>query len=57
MPVQDVAAPDLSIVVPVFNEQNGIRPFLTEMAETLAQLSETIEFVFVDDGSSDATAQ
>lgn len=57
VPVQDVAAPDLSIVVPVFNEQNGIRPFLTEMAEALAPLSETIEFVFVDDGSSDATAQ
>lgn len=50
-----VSDPDLSIIVPVFNEQNSIQPFLAEMQEALFEVTETIEFVFIDDGSEDAT--
>ena len=46
---------DLSIIVPVYNEQGAIGPFLDAMQEILARLDETVEYVFVDDGSSDAT--
>lgn len=52
-----INGPDLSIVVPVFNEQNAIRPFLEKMYTVLSALSESVEYVFVDDGSSDATVQ
>ncbi|NSX56910.1 glycosyltransferase family 2 protein [Sulfitobacter sp. 1151] len=49
--------PELSIIIPVFNEQNAIWPFLTTMQNALSELHETIEYVFVDDGSTDATVQ
>lgn len=49
--------PELSIIVPVFNEQNAIRPFLIEMTNALSGMRESIEYVFVDDGSSDASVQ
>lgn len=47
--------PDLSIIVPVLNEQNAVQPFLAEMGKALSDLTETVEYVFVDDGSTDAT--
>lgn len=47
--------PDLSIIVPVLNEQNAIQPFLADMQRALSDIVETVEYVFVDDGSSDAT--
>jgi len=48
----------ISIIIPVFNEQAGIEPLAKSLA-TLRTLwpSETIQYVFVDDGSSDRTAQ
>lgn len=51
----------LSLVVPVFNEQDGIEPFLKralpalETAAALIGPGATYEIVFVDDGSTDCT--
>ena len=45
----------LSVVVPVFNEAGNIQPLAAEVAEALAG-SVTYELVFVDDGSTDGTA-
>ena len=49
----------LAIVVPVFNEQESIRRFLSAVRpavkEALAPVGGFAEFVFVDDGSSDGT--
>jgi polyisoprenyl-phosphate glycosyltransferase len=54
-------APGLSIVVPLFNEANGLARLharLVEVARALhAERGLAIELVYVDDGSHDATAQ
>lgn len=47
--------PDMSVVVPVFNEQDNIAPLLAEIRAALDPLEQSWEAVFVDDGSSDAT--
>lgn len=41
----------LSFVIPVFNEESNIRPLYNEIAEVFKD--HEIEFIYVDDGSSD----
>lgn len=45
----------LSVVIPVYNEQDNVLPLLAEIEAALANLR-PFEVVFVDDGSSDGTA-
>ncbi len=48
----------LSLVVPVFNEQDAVWPFVQRVGAALAGLPRcTYEIVFVDDGSRDATRE
>jgi glycosyltransferase involved in cell wall biosynthesis len=48
--------PLISIVVPVKDEENGIRPFVERVSEVLDQVSKgEWEILFVDDGSTDET--
>lgn len=47
----------LSLVVPVYFEQEVILQFLKETKEVLDQLPVTYEYVFVDDGSKDDTVK
>ena len=47
--------PDLSLVIPVFNEASAIAPFFQNLQTMLTGLAETVEIIFVDDGSSDRT--
>jgi len=49
--------PNLSIVVPFFNEEQSIRPLHSALTEALATLGRPFEMVFVDDGSADRTFQ
>src|SRR6516225_1855440 len=52
------AAPwSLSLVIPAFNEEAGIRQAIAEADETLAALARDYEILIVDDGSRDATAE
>lgn len=46
--------PQLSVVIPVFNEQGNLRPLIDEVERTLA-LRMRFEVVVVDDGSDDGT--
>ena len=46
---------DISIVTPVFNEENNIEPFLKKIKEILIKLTESYEIIFVMDPSSDRT--
>lgn len=47
-------APELSVVVPVHNEGDNIRPLIAEISDALkGKIS--FEMVYVDDGSSDVT--
>jgi len=45
--------PDLSIVIPVYNEEEGLPQLFARLYPTLDALGRTYEVVFVDDGSSD----
>ena len=49
-------SPVLSVVVSVYNEVEGIRHAYEEMTRVLQQMPETYELIFVDDGSTDGTA-
>nr|MEE4267058.1 glycosyltransferase family 2 protein [Candidatus Krumholzibacteria bacterium] len=51
-----VSNPGLSVVVPVYNEQECIGPLLDEI-RTVIQAFPVCEVLVVDDGSADATAQ
>lgn len=46
---------DLSLVIPVFNEQENLRPLAEEIRSALDGQGINYEVVFVDDGSSDAS--
>ncbi|MBV9232247.1 MAG: glycosyltransferase family 2 protein [Chloroflexi bacterium] len=45
----------LSIVVPVMNEQQSVRPLFEKLSEQIEQLGKRYEVIFVDDGSTDNT--
>ena len=47
--------PDLSIVVPLFNEEESVRPMHAAITNAVAPLGVSFEIVFVDDGSRDST--
>lgn len=50
------AAPDLSIVVPLYNEEESVIPLVDAVRDALAAAGHW-ELVLVDDGSRDATAR
>ena len=45
--------PDISVLVPVMNEQGNIRPLIDEIAAVYAGRS--FEIIYVNDGSDDGT--
>lgn len=47
--------PTLSVVVPVFNEQDNVVPLAGEIRAVLEQIGDPFEILFVNDGSTDAT--
>jgi glycosyltransferase involved in cell wall biosynthesis len=47
----------LSIVIPVFNEEESVKPLICEIEAALKSLSKPYEIVVVDDGSGDDTFQ
>lgn len=49
--------PTLSIVVPAFNEEEGIQNFLAELKNCLKSVDYTLEVIVVNDGSTDKTRE
>lgn len=49
------ASLDLSVVIPVFNEEGNIKPLYEGLIKTLKALQKTYEIIYVDDGSIDNT--
>ena len=45
----------VSIVVPMFQEEDNIRLLYEAVCAEFEALSEDVEFIFVDDGSTDRT--
>jgi dolichol-phosphate mannosyltransferase len=50
-------APLLSVVVPVYNEAENVRPLAEEIVGSLKSAHVSFEVVFVNDSSADATAE
>jgi dolichol-phosphate mannosyltransferase len=49
----DADVPDLSVVLPVFNEEASVRPLYDRLCAVLARTRLTYELLFVNDGSRD----
>ena len=47
----------LSVVIPIFNEEENIRPMFDELKAVLDTLDSDYEIIFVDDGSTDSSLQ
>lgn len=47
----------ISLVIPVYNEQESITPLFESITDGLLELREPYEIIFVDDGSQDRTAE
>lgn len=48
-------SPEISVVVPVFNEEGNVVRLHAEILETMKKLGNSFEIIFIDDGSADAT--
>lgn len=46
---------ELSIVIPVYNEEENVEPLIREIAGVIEPLGKSYEIIAVDDGSHDAT--
>jgi len=55
--VDDVQQPELSVVVPLLNEEENVAVFLDVLQTTLNRLDLLYEIILVDDGSQDGTWQ
>lgn len=47
--------PDLSLVVPIFNEEDSVGPLIERVADSMLSYQAGWELILVDDGSTDAT--
>ena len=51
-----MSAPLLSVVVPVYNEEQGLQALFDRLYPALDALGESYEILFVNDGSRDRSA-
>jgi len=47
--------PTLSIIVPIFNEEDSVGPLVARVSAAMEQFDRSWELILVDDGSTDAT--
>lgn len=52
---RDRDAPDISVFLPVLNEEPNLRPLHEKLDHSLGQLGRTAEIIYVDDGSTDGS--
>ncbi|MEK6289656.1 MAG: glycosyltransferase family 2 protein [Acidobacteriota bacterium] len=53
----EVETPSYSVVVPFHNEQESVRELYRELSEAMTSRYEPVEFIFIDDHSTDSTPQ
>jgi glycosyltransferase involved in cell wall biosynthesis len=46
---------ELSIIIPVYNEEENLEPVIAETADVVSRLGKSYELIVVDDGSNDRT--
>lgn len=49
------SSPDLSVIIPFYNEAPNIAPLLAELRDALSPLNLSVEILLIDDGSTDST--
>ena len=49
--------PEISVIIPCFNEEENVAPLLGELAVALRGTGRSYEIIYVDDASTDATAE
>jgi glycosyltransferase involved in cell wall biosynthesis len=47
---------DLSIIVPLFNEEGNLLPLYNQLIAVLSRLGNTFEIIFINDGSTDGSS-
>ena len=52
---RDGDAPEISVFLPVYNEEPNLGPLHEKLDRSLAQLGRSAEIIYVDDGSSDGS--
>jgi glycosyltransferase involved in cell wall biosynthesis len=52
-----VTAPEISLVVPLFNEEENLAELAREIGATMTRLARPYEVLFVDDGSTDGSLE
>ncbi len=50
-----MTAPEISLVIPVYNEEDNLRALAAEIDAAMAHVNRPWEVLFVDDGSTDAS--
>jgi undecaprenyl-phosphate 4-deoxy-4-formamido-L-arabinose transferase len=56
LPLSEPApAPEISVVIPVFNEEDNLRELGERLIRTLTAMGRPFEVIFVDDGSTDGS--
>lgn len=50
-----MSKPYLSVVVPIFNEEENVDPLFAAIVGALSEFDKPYEIIFIDDGSGDAT--
>jgi len=51
----DVTGPEVSVILPIYNEEPNLRPLIAELDGALAQMNLRYEIIAVDDGSTDGS--
>ena len=49
--------PGISVVIPLYNEADGLELLLEQLLEVMRPMAEPFELVLIDDGSTDGTAE
>ena len=47
----------ISVIVPLFNEEDNVKPLCLELNEALNSIKYPYEVIFIDDGSNDKTSE
>jgi glycosyltransferase involved in cell wall biosynthesis len=50
-------APEVSVFLPVLNEEPNLRPLHAKLDQSLAALGRSAEIIYVDDGSTDGSLE
>lgn len=56
-PTNDVKDAMLSVVIPLYNERDSLEPLYNELTATLREVGNPYEIIFVNDGSTDGSAE